>query len=78
MTTIRHYHVIIPFVLTITRHHYIVSTILIYNDEIDSMNKQAFYPYIGELIKNTLKRQELLFETMLHVVEEIESDWGLK
>jgi len=24
-----------PFVLTITRHHYIVSTILIYNDEIE-------------------------------------------
>ncbi len=50
----------------------------IYNDEIDYMNKYEFYPYIGELIKNTLKRQELLFETMLHVVEEIESDWGVK
>ena len=50
----------------------------IYNDEIDYMNKYEFYPYIGELIKNTLKRQELLFETMLHVVEEIESDWGEK
>ncbi len=50
----------------------------IYNDKIDYMNKYDFYPYIGELIKNTLKRQELLFETMLHVVEEIESDWGVK
>jgi hypothetical protein len=50
----------------------------IYNDEIDSLNKYDFYPYIGELIKNTLKRQELLFETMLHVVEEIENDWGVK
>jgi hypothetical protein len=50
----------------------------IYNEEIDSLNKYDFYPYIGQLINNTLKRQELLFETMLHVVEEIESDWGLK
>jgi hypothetical protein len=50
----------------------------IYNEEIDSLNKYDFYPYIGQLIKNTLKRQELLFETMLHVVEEIESDWGDK
>ena len=50
----------------------------IYNNEIDYMNKYDFYPYIGVLIKNTLKRQELLFETMLHVVEEIESDWGVK
>ncbi len=50
----------------------------IYNEEIDYMNKYDFYPYIGQLINNTLKRQELLFETMLHVVEKIESDWGLK
>jgi hypothetical protein len=50
----------------------------IYNDDIDSMNKYHFYPYIGELIRKTLKRQELLFETMLHVVEEIENDWGIK
>ena len=50
----------------------------IYHEEIDSLNKYDFYPYIGQLINNTLKRQELLFETMLHVVEEIESDWGLK
>jgi uncharacterized protein YsxB (DUF464 family) len=50
----------------------------IYNDEIDFMNKHDFYPYIGKLINKTLKRQELLFETMLHVVEEIESDWGVK
>jgi hypothetical protein len=50
----------------------------IYNNEIDYMNKYDFYPYIGALINNTLKRQELLFETMLHVVEEIESDWGVK
>jgi hypothetical protein len=50
----------------------------IYHEEIDYMNKYEFYPYIGELINNTLKRQKLLFETMLHVVEKIESDWGLK
>ena len=50
----------------------------IYSDEIDSKNKYDFYPYIGELINNTLKRQELLFDTMITVVEEIESDWGIK
>ncbi len=50
----------------------------IYHEKIDYMNKYEFYPYIGELIKNTLKQQELLFETMLHVVEKIESDWGVK
>lgn len=50
----------------------------IYNYKIDYMNKYEFYPYIGQLIKKTLKRQELLFETMLHVVEEIEEDWGEK
>lgn len=56
----------------------VVELKIIYSDEIDSKNKYDFYPYIGELINNTLKRQELLFETMLHVVEEIESDWGVK
>jgi hypothetical protein len=50
----------------------------IYHEDIDYMNKYEFYPYIGELIKNTLKRQEHLFETMLHVVEKIESEWGIK
>jgi hypothetical protein len=50
----------------------------IYNEEIDYMNKYEFYPYIGQLINKTLKRQEHLFETMLQVVEEIESDWGVK
>ena len=50
----------------------------IYDSDLNYLNKFNFYPYIGELINNTLKRQELLFETMLHVVEEIESDWGLK
>jgi hypothetical protein len=50
----------------------------IYLEEIDYINKYEFYPHIGELIKNTLKRQELLFETMIHVVEEIEDDWGVK
>ncbi len=49
----------------------------IYNNEIDYINKYDFYPYIGALINNTLKRQEPLFETMLLVVEEIESEWGV-
>lgn len=50
----------------------------IYNDDIDYINKYEFYPYIGELIRKTLKRQELLFETMLHVVEEIEKEWSIQ
>jgi hypothetical protein len=50
----------------------------IYNADIDCINKYDFYPYIGELITKTLKRQELLFETMLHVVEEIEKECSIK
>jgi hypothetical protein len=50
----------------------------IYNDDINYINKYDFYPYIGELMRKTLKRQELLFETMLHVVEEIEKEWSIQ
>ena len=48
----------------------------IYDSEIDFMNKYAFYPKIGELINKTLLKEELLFETMLHIVNETEKDWG--
>ena len=50
----------------------------IYNDEIDYMNKYDFYPSIGKLINQTLTRQELLFEVMLNIVDELEKEWGKK
>ena len=50
----------------------------IYDLEIDYINKYDFYPSIGILINKTLKRQEFLFETMLHIVDEIEKEWGTK
>lgn len=50
----------------------------IYDSEIDYLNKYDFYPSIGIIINNTLTRQELLFETMLHIVDEIEKEWGTK
>ena len=48
----------------------------IYDSEIDYLNKYDFYPSIGILINKTLIRQELLFETMLYIVDEIEKQWG--
>jgi uncharacterized protein YsxB (DUF464 family) len=56
----------------------VVELKIIYESDLNYENKFNFYPYIGQLINNTLKRQELLFETMLHVIEEIENDWGAK
>lgn len=50
----------------------------IYTSELDYLNKYDFYPYIGELINNTLIKQELIFETMLHVVDQIEIDWKIR
>lgn len=50
----------------------------IYDTEIDYINKYNFYPSIGSLILQTLTRQEYLFETMLHIIDEIEKDWGDK
>jgi hypothetical protein len=50
----------------------------IYDEEINYLNKYNFYISIGEIIKNTLKKQEYLFETMLFIVDEIENEWGTK
>jgi len=50
----------------------------IYVAEIDYLNKYDFYPSIGKLINKTLIKQELIFETMLHIIDEIEIDWGAK
>ena len=51
---------------------------LIYEKELDYLNKYDFYPYIGKLMNNALTKQELVFETMLHVVDQIEKDWGTR
>jgi hypothetical protein len=50
----------------------------IYDNEIDYINKYDFYPSIGKLINQTLTRQELLFEVMLNIVDELEKEWGKK
>ena len=50
----------------------------IYEKEIDYLNKYDFYPSIGKLINQTLTRQELLFEVMLNIVDELEKEWGKK
>lgn len=50
----------------------------IYDEEINYMNKYDFYPSIGKLINQTLTRQELLFEVMLNIVDELEKEWGKK
>lgn len=50
----------------------------IFDEEIDYMNKYDFYPSIGKLINQTLTRQELLFEVMLNIVDELEKEWGKK
>ena len=39
-------YVIIPLVLTITRHYYIVSTIVIYNDEIQLKDRIIVYTFV--------------------------------
>lgn len=48
----------------------------IYDSDLHYINKYNFYPYIGELIKRKLTSQELIFETILYVIDEIENDWG--
>lgn len=50
----------------------------IYDEEINYINKYDFYPSIGKLINQTLTRQELLFEVMLNIVDELEKEWGKK
>lgn len=50
----------------------------IYDSDLNYLNKYDFYPYIGELINRKLITQELIFETMLHVIDQIENDWGAK
>ena len=49
-----------------------------YSDELNYSTKFDFYPSIGEVIKNTLIKQELIFESMLTVIDQIEISWGSK
>lgn len=48
----------------------------IYSNELNYLNKYDFYPQIGVLIKEKLVSQELIFETMLHILDEFEETWG--
>ena len=50
----------------------------IFDLEINYINKYDFYPSIGKLINQTLTRQELVFEVMLNIVDEIENEWVKK
>ena len=50
----------------------------IYDSDLNYLNKYNFYPYIGELISNSLQNDTLIFESMIHVIESIEADWGKK
>jgi hypothetical protein len=50
----------------------------IYDLDIDYINKYDFYPNIGKLIKKSLKNDWMIFESMLYVIEKIETDWGTK
>ena len=50
----------------------------IYLMDLNYRNKYEFYPYIGELIMESLKNDSMLFESMLHVIEKIEYEWGTK
>ena len=48
----------------------------IYDIKLNSSNKYNFYPYIGELMQESLNVNDDLFETMLFVMDKIEEDWG--
>lgn len=50
----------------------------IYESDLDYLNKYAFYPRIGEIINETLVDPSMLIETMLHVCDEIEKEWGTR
>ncbi len=47
----------------------------IYNEKIDYMNKYAFYPLIGEIIKATFSNEGELIDSMVKVIDEIEKRW---
>lgn len=47
----------------------------VFNDQLDYMNKYQFYPMIGHLIQESLLSDELLFESMQFVVDEMVAFW---
>jgi len=47
----------------------------IYKEKIDYMNKYAFYPLIGEIIKETFSNEGELIDSMVNVIDEIEKRW---
>ncbi len=48
----------------------------IYDNDLDWRNKYDFYPFIGELVNESLTSQEKLFDSMLYVIDVIEETWG--
>jgi len=50
----------------------------IYKEELDYINKYEFYPSIGEMIIKNLSTDDILFDVMLHIVNEMEEKWGTK
>jgi hypothetical protein len=47
----------------------------IYNKKLDHMNKYAFYPLIGDIIKETFSNEGELIDSMVKVIDEIEKRW---
>ncbi len=50
----------------------------IYSSEIDYINKYDFYPGIGNIIIRALTEQKSLSEILLHILDEVENNWGEK
>ncbi len=50
----------------------------IYNEEIDYINKYEFYTNIGKLLNSCVSEDLNLKDTMIYVVKNIESVWGVK
>jgi hypothetical protein len=47
----------------------------IYTNKLDYMNKYAFYPLIGDIIKETFSNEGELINSMVKVIDEIEKRW---
>jgi hypothetical protein len=47
----------------------------IYNQKLDHVNKYAFYPLIGDIIKETFSNDGELIDSMVKVIDEIERRW---
>jgi hypothetical protein len=48
----------------------------IYDGNLDYLNKYSFYPRIGELIQESFRKEDKIFDSMLYVVEEISQEWS--